>query len=931
MRFANPEYLLLIPVAVAFVLMSGRRYLGVNRLRKRIAMAFRLIVATLLIFAIAGWQSVGQNKGVCTIFLLDMSDSVPEDARRQAEEYISQAAKHLGDNDKIGIVAFGEEPLVDTTPANVRQVGRLLSAPGKQGTDIAAAARLAMALFPDGHGRRIALLSDGNETNGDAAASSLTAAAEQVEIDTIQLASAKPKKDALIAEAIAPSEVKIGEPFNLRVNVDSSDQTTGILRVDLDGRTISEAKVSLSPGKNNLIVPIQTERPGFFRYRATLEIDSDGDPRNNVGRAFVAVRGKPTVLVASGTNSNALVSSLRQHDIDVESAPLGAFPSRPTDLQRYDLVVLNDYPADGLSAAQMLMLQAAVRDSGTGFAMIGGERSFLSGGYYETPIAEMLPVDLNVRQRKTFPAATVVIAIDISGSMAMVEGGYQKVQLAGHAAMQTLKLLRPDDRFGVIVSGTGVDWLTPIQEAAKRQEAMDKISRIYAGGGGIYVRPSLEYAYRALTAEKTRTRHLIVLADGNDADEQQGCIPLAASLASRGVTLSVVSLGQGKDAPFLQQLAAAGKGNFFLAQRASDLPKLFTADVALMTRSAIEEGAFLPKVTSDELLRGIDWSSAPPLLAYNLVSDRPLARTLMRTHKDDPLFAIWRYGLGSSIAFASDSGPRWAQRWLGWNGYGAFWSQTLRGALRQRGKTDHTILVRREGSRAIVEMQAFDALGNPINFLSPNVRASRPDGSSLDLKLNQTAPGKYEAEMEAKQIGDYLLTYVEQSSAGEPLTTTTAFAVPYPPEYRFARPDEPLMRRIAELSGGRANPRPEELFRPVRQTGTSVKDLWPLCLWLATGLFLIDVAIRRVGLPVALFREAAQAIRARLRRQPRIRTEPVGTTGKLLTVKSRTTKTEPPPQIKVETPSKSPVPPPPEPSGDTMSELLKKKRERKGS
>ncbi|MGQ9462367.1 MAG: hypothetical protein ACUVTP_05535, partial [Candidatus Fervidibacter sp.] len=94
---------------------------------------------------------------------------------------------------------------------------------------------------------------------------------------------------------------------------------------------------------------------------------------------------------------------------------------------------------------------------GIGFLMIGGEQSFLPGGYYGTHIAEVLPVDLDVRQRKVYPAATIVIIMDTSGSMAMVEGGTQKVHLAAHAAIETLKMLRPIDRFGVIVSGTGTD------------------------------------------------------------------------------------------------------------------------------------------------------------------------------------------------------------------------------------------------------------------------------------------------------------------------------------------------------------------------------------------------------------------------------------------------------------------------------------------
>ena len=84
--------------------------------------------------------------------------------------------------------------------------------------------------------------------------------------------------------------------------------------------------------------------------------------------------------------------------------------------------------------------------------------------------------------------------------------------------------------------------------------------------------------------------------------------------------------------------------------------------------------------------KGIDWSRTPPLLAYNLTSDRLLARTLMRTHKDDPLLAVWQYGLGQSLAFTSDAKPKWAQRWVGWSEFAPFWTQLTRGILRKGGK-----------------------------------------------------------------------------------------------------------------------------------------------------------------------------------------------------------------------------------------------------
>jgi Mg-chelatase subunit ChlD len=959
MRFVEPGYLLLLPILLAGVWWSGRRMLGISRARRRVVLLLRTMLIGLIVLALAGLQAVRQNQGICTIFLLDASDSIPDKGKQAARDYIQQALKAAGEEDQAALIVFGRDALIDLAPATLHELPPILSAPDRQGTNIAAAIRLASALFPDGKDKRIVLLSDGNETEGNALDAAAVAATENIEIDTVQLASATPESETLVLEVQAPSETKVGEPFNLRVVIDARKPATGTLHIDRDGEPVKSVPVSLTPGKNVVVVPIRGAKEGFNRYRATLEVQPDEDPRNNVGRAFVQVRGKPRVLLAEGTPdpTRALERALKANNLEVVRATPNTFPTRADELQGYDAILFHDFPAVALSPQQMLTIQSAVRDTGIGFAMIGGENSFLPGGYYETPIAEILPVDLNVRQRKVFPAATVVIIIDISGSMAVPEDGIPKVQLAARAAIETLKMLRPIDQFGVIVSGTGVDWLAPIQPASNKARAIEQISRVYAGGGGIYCRPSLEFAARAMLSQNTRVKHVILLADGDDCDEQEGCFEIARNLRAQGVTMSVVSLGTGKDVGFLQQLAKVSGGNFYLTTRARDLPRLFTADVSLMTRSAIEEGAFTPIITgSDEMLEGINWSNTPALLAYDLTSDRPLARTLMRTHKKDPLLAVWQYGLGVSLAFTSDAKPKWAQRWVGWSEFAPFWTQVTRSILRKGSRQDYQLTVRQEGGQAVVEMQAFTPEGEPINFLQPEVRISFPNGEGQTITLQQDAPGRYTGRFPLRDVGDYLLTVVEKQPDGTVRTATRGYALPYPPEYRFSRANLPLLTRIAEITGGKLNPAPDQAFRPMTRRGAAVSDMWRACLWLALMLLLLDITLRRVVLPIeeafALVGRAWQWLRGR--RRPRRAPQPVAT-ARLLNVKSRvraTTTAEPAPTplTGTQTIAPSPTPPPspaatgrtddhtaparppatPPAEGDTTSRLLELKRRRRG-
>jgi len=67
--------------------------------------------------------------------------------------------------------------------------------------------------------------------------------------------------------------------------------------------------------------------------------------------------------------------------------------------------------------------------------------------------------------------------------------------------------------------------------------------------------------------------------------------------------------------------------------------------------------------------------SWPELLGYNKLMARPAA-SVIATVEDDPLIAVWDYGQGRAVAFASDCGPHWAPpEFVEWDGYRKLWSQ----------------------------------------------------------------------------------------------------------------------------------------------------------------------------------------------------------------------------------------------------------------
>ncbi|MDR3690810.1 MAG: VWA domain-containing protein [Fimbriimonas sp.] len=864
MRFTHPAYLtLLIPVLLG-IFYSYRHVHGMARGRKKLAFAVRILLLTLLIAALAGPEARRPNRGICTIFLLDRSDSIGDRDRQGSEQFVKDAMKRLGPDDVSGVIAFGKDAVIDSAPSGSHELGRMLSQVDGSATDLAAAIRLASASFPEGKARRIVVLSDGDETKGDVAEAATVAASDAIAIDHVTLGLVDRAGEASIASLDVPSEIRIDQPFELKVLVDSSVEQSGRIDVDRDGILIKQVPVKLASGRSTIVVADKIPDPGFHRYRATLHAERDLDDRNNVGLGFVSVKGKPRLLVLQEKpEKSPLADALRKNGMTVDVIGRNGIPSKAEDLQVYDALILNDINADDFTPSQMKLFESAVRDSGIGLAMVGGENSFLPGGYYGTPIADALPVDLNIRQRKTFPSIAVAIMIDASGSMGMVEDGVQKIRLAAKSAEETVKLMSPQDRVGVAGSTDGIEFVAPMQQLTDKSAVISQIERLYVGGGGIYIQPSMAMGEEVLDKETTQVRHFLLMSDGNDAELQEGSFEIAARMRAKKITTSVVAIGDGKDVEFLKQLAAIGGGRFYLADKASKLPAVATQDTSLVARSAIEEGAFIPKMVAGQaILKGIDSTGTPPLLAYCLSDTRPLATVAMRTNKDDPLLATWNYGLGTTLAFTSDAQPRWAAKWVGWSGFGAFWSQAIRAVSRRATLNDYQVAVHEEGGQGKVEVKAFDKLGNPLTASNAAIRVAMPNGAFRDVSLEEQAPGSYTGSFDASGLGTYIVTVAEPDPAGGKGMSATGFSIPYPPEYRTYRANRPLLERVSKQTGGRGIAKPEETMRAVPNPGVSITELWPYFLLVAVLLLPFDIAVRRLALPM---REAIAKIAALIR------------------------------------------------------------------
>lgn len=81
----------------------------------------------------------------------------------------------------------------------------------------------------------------------------------------------------------------------------------------------------------------------------------------------------------------------------------GGFPRTEADLYRFKAIILGDIEASAFTPEQLDMIERFVRERGGGFLMLGGRNSFSEGFYENTPVADLLPIELDASRRTVLP------------------------------------------------------------------------------------------------------------------------------------------------------------------------------------------------------------------------------------------------------------------------------------------------------------------------------------------------------------------------------------------------------------------------------------------------------------------------------------------------------------------------------------------------
>ncbi|MBA4031330.1 MAG: hypothetical protein C0478_10650 [Planctomyces sp.] len=833
---------------------------GLPWLRSWMALWVRLAMVGLLAFLLAEPRAVRENDRQSLMYVLDISDSIGRSAKDGVLNYIAATVTKKPTRDEAGLVAFGRNAAVELPPRTTFLAEALNTQIRGDATNIEQALSLTSAMLPDDQQGRIVLFSDGSQTEGSLDRILDELKARKIAVDVVPI-EYDYKNEVWVERIDLPSNVKLGETYEAAVIVSALSDGEGKVVIRENGNVLAEQQVKYREGKTRLAIPLALRKPGYYEYTATIEPIEGADSleQNNMAMGAIVVEGEGKVLLVNDSAGNPLdweplVDSLQKAKKQVDVVAGVDFPRDPSSLIPYDSILFVNVPADEFDNVQLQALRDSVFDLGTGFLMVGGQNSFGPGGYHRTAVEEILPVTMDITQKKVLPKGALAIILH---TCEFPEGNTWGKRIT----KQAIKVLGNQDEVGVLAYDyqDGEKWIFELTPAAKFEELALLINSAEIGDMPSFQQTML-LGVEGLIKSDAASKHMIIISDG---DPSPASPDLLKRFIDNKITISTVAVFPhgDVDTPTMTSIAEITGGRYYKPNDPNQLPAIFIKESKTLRRSMIQNREFLPEVmTTSPVLKGLD--ALPELRGYVLTTAKPDAQVVLKVPPGskeeeaqlDPLLAIRQHGLGKTAAFTSDLGRNWGRSWVGWGKYEDFVSQLTTDIARIRKETQLRLNTYVEGGQGVVIVEDF---APEDGFLELTGRVGGPNDRSEALTFRQVGPRRYQALVPLWGQGRY---YVAVAGAGNKTgadgqnverkeSTFGGFVLAYSPEYLRFGSNRGLLEEIASRTGGRVltgNPETDELFPKEREPRQSSRPIFDWFLITLACLIPLDVGLRRV-------------------------------------------------------------------------------------
>jgi VWA domain-containing protein len=854
-------------------------YLYFKHLKRKSIFRFLMLFCAILLLCRP--VIVHRTKALDLCIIADRSRSISDEARKSQMEIIDLAARNLEPGDRLGIISFNEKSYIEQILESEAGIKSFSIASSENSSDITEGLNTALSLLSQKRNSRMLLLSDGEFTGQSPVRSAQIARQMKIPVYYRNLKKAS-FFNLSIRDVDIPEKVIANEPFRVKFNISSTENTSGRYRIIRDGKITGEEKnggwnsFNFKAGQNQIRFNDILRTPHIYSYGIEVETtphEKEKIKSDNTAEKFIKVVGERPILIVNNTgqvdNLSRILSAggLSSHLLHIENFRLNL-----NKMEGYKGIILNNVPILGLTRKQISDLRNFVVEEGGGLLVCGGNRSFASGGFYKTSLEQILPVSLEDRNQSKKISTAFSITMDRSGSMQMrTPSGKTKMSLANTAAVECLNLLTGADSISVIAVDSMAHIIVPQQPVDNPGAISSRILKIESMGGGIFTYTALVAAGNEIIKANQLNKHIILFADAADSEEPGKYKELLSDFEKGGITVSVIGLGteNDPDAGFLKDVAKRGNGEVYFTQDANQLIQFFTADTITYSRNSfIEEAAPMKiKGAAYSISPDQDWKDFS-CSGYNLMFTKPKADVAIITTDEDnaPILAFWQRGVGRVASLALDTNGTFS----GSSNYGDIILNTTRWIMGSNVFDNLQIKTVYEGNYASIKMEVSGEEREKMG--AAKLTVITPSGKKIKKTLNWDTYNKLSSSIKMEECGCYRgLIHV-----GDKVYKTGPMSLPVSPEFlhdRKAGSGKRTLEQIASISGGKEILDVRDLF--IRDMKSSVTS--PVILPFLIGLiflFLLDMCDIRFGILIWLKRKYIELkSRIKERRTQAIRTK----------------------------------------------------------
>ena len=872
-KFNNPWLLFLIIPLVAitivgfFMMKKEKRYTKKNI----ISFALHLVISVLISVAFADPCYLDISKETDVYVLVDASASEKSSVERidkAIKNTITEAMKTP--NTKVGVIPFAKEA---TTLVNLGGSFDSLNNVYNDESFDYTATNLENALLytaeqfkPEAY-KRIVLISDGCETDGEAINTIETLMESGIVVDAINL-----KADFPVEISLTGINYTDNTYLNREESVEALINATTSSNVTLSlykGDTLIESRETyLGSGLNTVSFALDTSTSGEFEYKVEIT-KQEGYTFNdtfieNNSRSFVQnVSGDFNILFL-GSSQNELTKFEEMAGLPEETTidsyiSKSSVPYTLNDLIAYDEIVISNVDLSTLKNYAEFVSNLYTAVSVYGKSLFTFDATYVGNTNDSSLVLynDLLPV-----QYQPDDTRALVLVIDSSGSM-----GGNNLTMALEGAKEVVDKLDVNDSIAVVTFETNVNvpvTMTTIRTEENRQEIKDKIDRIKNNGGTNMIN-GLDEAYKQIQGVTAEYKDIITLSDGLAGDNIEDLKKYVTSMSFSNISTSFINIGDKEGEELLKTLAKLGNGQYRYVDSELGLKDIIvdTIEQEVIDTVIEKDSPVIYQLAKDPSLEGGVYNNLTNVEGYNYCRMKSGANTVLsvqyiHTNSENelsviaiPLYAYWDFGAGKVSSFTSSLGTDWTDNfWSAASGQ-TFFKNIVNQSLPSRyNKSILNVDFKANGSTSDIEVTPnVDTKNTKVSVELTSLNSNEIqsydliyNGSSFTYKLPTPTVGFYEAKISFYKLNADTNEYDLLE------TTNITYSFDYSSEFNFFDQNEnTLLNQIASQTGGSILAEDNIRF-DISNNQLSESNYVSLMYWIllaAVILFLIDIFVRK--------------------------------------------------------------------------------------